>query len=116
MKAFRGLNSLMCSFAGISESNINWRKPLLTKTSRFAQGRADYAATDVGCARVVLSKLVAREITSGACQIGIAKFLEVGADESSLLEFLCGRRNSFGHLRKSLEQGSGLSEGWIRFI
>src|SRR6266850_2227108 len=106
----------MCSFAGISEPNINRRKLLLTKTSRFAQGRADYAATDVGCARVVLSKLVAREIASGACQVGIAKFLEVGADESSLLEFLCGRRNSFGHLSEMLEQGGCLRAGWIRII
>src|SRR6185503_6389015 len=101
---------------GISESNINRRKLLQTKTGRFAQGRADDAATDVGCTRVVLSKLVAGEITSGARQIRIAKLLEVGADESSLLEFLCGRRNFFGHLRESLEESGRLSEGWIRII
>src|SRR6185295_6789968 len=116
MEALRSRNRLVCSFAGISQPHINRRQLLPAKTGRFAQGGADDAAADVGSACVVLCKLVAGEITSGPRQVSIAKSLEVGADESSFLEFLCSRRNLFGHLRETLKQGGCLRAGLVRII
>jgi hypothetical protein len=104
VEALCRLNGLMRSFACVSESDINRRKVLPAKVGRFAQSGADDAAADVCCARVVLSKLVSSEIASCACQVLIAKLLEVISDEGSLLEFFCRRCNLLRNLRESLEQ------------